>query len=52
MFQFTVLLLVLLLLWYMTPRTQKQYVLLPGMEPYENKQSGIQFTNAEFKFYK
>ncbi len=49
-----VLLLVLLLIWFMFPRQAKSVKLtvLPGAEPYKNEPSKIQFTNAEFKFYK
>ena len=50
MVQFIVLLLllVLLLFWY----DPKPPVVLAGIEPYRNEPSAIQFTNAEFKFYK
>ena len=51
MHQFIVLLLVLLLFWYVTPAPRPP-VMLAGIEPYRNEPSAIQFTNAEFKFYK
>jgi hypothetical protein len=56
MHQVVLLLLLLLLFWFMIPTststTARPSVLLPGAEPYENEPSRIQFTNAEFKFYK
>ncbi len=49
-----VLLLVILLMWFMFPRKPEsvRLTVLPGTEPYKNEPSGIQFPNAEFKFYK
>lgn len=49
------LLLLLLLFWFMIPTSMgvaRPPVLLTGAEPYKNEPSSIQFTNAEFKFYK
>ena len=49
-----ILLLVLLLFWVVFPRKPEsvRLAMLPGAEPYKNEPSRIQFTNAEFKFYK
>ena len=53
MHQVIVVLLLLLLFWFMIPAAPTKTVrVLPGAEPYENEPSAIQFTNAEFKFYK
>ena len=54
MHQVVVVLLLLLLFWFMilTSSPTKTVRVLPGAEPYENEPSAIQFTNAEFKFYK
>ena len=53
MHQVVVVLLLLLLFWFMIPTAPTGTIrVLPGAEPYENEPSAIQFTNAEFKFYK
>ena len=48
------LLLIAILLWIMFPKViqKPNMLLLPGEELYVNEPSEIQFTNAEFKFYK
>ena len=52
--QVIIVLLLLLLFWFMIPTSApaRTVRMLPGAEPYENEPSEIQFTNAEFKFYK
>ena len=54
--QVIIVLLLLLLFWFMIPTSAsapaRTVRMLPGAEPYENEPSAIQFTNAEFKFYK
>ena len=52
--QIIIVLLLLLLFWFMLPSSTpaRTATMLPGSEPYENEPSAIQFTNAEFKFYK
>jgi hypothetical protein len=47
-----ILLLIILLIWFMMPAPPRTIRVLPGAEPYKNEPSQIQFTNAEFKFYK
>lgn len=49
-----IILLVILLIWFMIPVKSKNQniMMVPGTEQYKNEPSHIQFTNAEFKFYK
>jgi hypothetical protein len=52
MHKIVTLLLIAILLWFITSRDSKKVVVVPGQELYKNEPSQIQFTNAEFKFYK
>jgi len=51
MYCWIVFLLLAIILWFMLPQSERKTFSVSGIEPYENEQSEIQFTNAEFKFY-
>ena len=55
MHKIVTLLLIAILLWFINSRQagdSKKVFVVPGQELYMNEPSQIQFTNAEFKFYK
>ena len=48
------LLMIAILVWFLFPKQLKnvEVLVVPVEEMYKNEPSQIQFTNAEFKFYK
>jgi hypothetical protein len=55
MHKIVTLLLIAILLWFINSRhtaDPRKVLVVPGQELYKNEPSQIQFTNAEFKFYK